>query len=160
MSVERTQRFLDERGSGLQVIETDADTSTVQTAALALGVQPAQIAKTLALRAGEDVLLLVTRGDARLDNRKFRQRFGSKPRMLNAEETQALTGQPVGGVSPFGHSRSLSIYCDTSMRELAVVYPAAGTRSSAVRVTPDQLADICQAEWVDVCRVPLRDDGE
>jgi len=147
MSVERTQRFLDEQGSGLKVIEPDADTSTVQAAAAALGVQPAQIAKTLALRAGDSVLLLVTRGDARLDNRKFRAHFGSKPRMLNAEETLALTGQPVGGVGPFGHPEQLTIYCDMSLR-------AAGSRSSAVRVSPCQLAELSRASWVDVCLVP------
>ncbi|HLI51796.1 MAG TPA: YbaK/EbsC family protein [Thermomicrobiaceae bacterium] len=154
MSVERTQRFLDEQGSGLKVIEPDADTSTVQAAAAALGVQPAQIAKTLALRAGDSVLLLVTRGDARLDNRKFRAHFGSKPRMLNAEETLALTGQPVGGVGPFGHPEQLTIYCDMSLRAFDVVYPAAGSRSSAVRVSPCQLAELSRASWVDVCLVP------
>ncbi|NAZ74332.1 YbaK/EbsC family protein [Kineococcus sp. T13] len=146
------QAFLDARDGGLRVVHTAADTSTVTAAAGALGVRPAQIAKTLALRAGERVLLLVTGGDSRLDNAKFRARFGAKPRMLAAQETEELTGQPVGGVSPFGHPRALDVYCDESLRAFEVVYPAGGSPRSAVRTTPQQLADLTGATWVDVTR--------
>lgn len=148
----RVQAHLDERGSGLRVLHTAADTSTVTAAATALGVEPAQIAKTLALRAGDRVLLLVAAGDARLDNGKFRARFGAKPRMLPAQEVEELTGQPVGGVSPFGHPRELDVCCDESLRRFEVVYPAGGSPSSAVRTTPEQLADLAGATWVDVTR--------
>ncbi|HSN11247.1 MAG TPA: YbaK/EbsC family protein [Propionibacteriaceae bacterium] len=151
MSTARTQQFFDELGTGLQVIETGEDTSTVPAAAAALGVLPGQIAKTLAMRAGETVFLLVARGDARIDNRKFKDRYGAKPRMLPADETHELTGQPVGGVGPFGHVQPLTLFLDESLRDFDAVYPAAGSRSSAFRITPDELGRLTGAEWVDVC---------
>jgi len=154
VSTTRTQQYFDSLGTGLQVIDTGEDTSTVPAAAAALGVEPGQIAKTLAVRAGDQVFLLVTRGDARLDNRKFKQRFAAKPRMLPLDETAELTGQPVGGVGPFGHIRQLTLYCDTSLRDFAAVYPAAGSRSSAFRITPDELGRLTGADWVDVCSIP------
>lgn len=152
MSAEHVQAFLDAQQTGLRVIHTDTDTSTVASAAAALGILPAQIAKTLALRAGERTLLLVAAGEARVDNAKFKARFDAKPRMLSADEVTALTGQPVGGVSPFGHPSPLDVYCDESLREFDVVYPAGGSRNSAVRMTPDQLAALARAPWVDVTR--------
>ncbi len=154
MSTSRTQQYFDSVGSGLEVIETSADTSTVPAAAAALGVEPGQIAKTLAVRAGEQVFLLVTRGDARIDNRKFKEQFAAKPRMLPLDETAELTGQPVGGVGPFGHIRELTLYCDMSLRDFDAVYPAAGSRSSAFRITPDELGRLTGADWVDVCSLP------
>jgi len=153
VSTRRTQQFLDDRGTGLTIIEPPDDTSTVETAAAALGVRPAQIAKTLALRAGDDVLLLVTAGDTRLDNRRFRDRFGAKPRLLPAEETEALTGQPVGGVAPFGHPRPLRVFADVSLQRFDIVYPAGGSRSSAIPLAPDQLLALAEAQWVDVTSV-------
>lgn len=152
MSTRRTQQFLDDRGTGLTIIEPPSDTSTVEAAAAALGVGAGQIAKTLALRAGEDVLLLVTAGDTRVDNRKFRDRFGAKPRLLPAEETEALTGQPVGGVAPFGHPLPLPVFADVSLQAFATIYPAGGSRSSAIPLTPAQLVALADAEWVDVTR--------
>ncbi len=151
MSAVRTQQYFDGRGTGLQVIETGADTSTVSAAAAALGVVPGQIAKTLAVRAGEAVFLLVTRGDARIDNRKFKDRYGAKPRMLPPEETHELTGQPVGGVGPFGHVQPVTVFLDESLHDFDAVYPAGGSRSSAFRITPDELGSLTGAEWVDVC---------
>ncbi|MHB1007988.1 MAG: YbaK/EbsC family protein [Propionibacteriaceae bacterium] len=151
MSTARTQEYFDALGTGLQVIETGEDTSTVPAAAAALGVLPGQIAKTLAIRAGERVFLLVARGDARVDNRKFKDRYGAKPRMLAPDETHELTGQPVGGVGPFGHVQPLTLFLDESLRDFDAVYPAAGSRSSAFRITPDELGRLTGAEWVDVC---------
>ncbi len=154
MSTERVQAFLDERQTGLRVIEPDVDTPTVQAAADALGVEPGQIAKTLALRAGDRVVLVVARGDARLDNAKFKARFGAEPRMLPGEEAHEVTGQPVGGVSPFGHPEPLEVHCDESLRAFDVVYPAGGSRRSAVRMAPSQLGDLTGDRWVDVMRGP------
>lgn len=151
-STMRVQKYLDERQTGLQVLYPDGDTATVQSAAMTLGVEPGQIAKTLALRSGDDRFLLVMSGDARLDNVKFRSRFGSKPRMLSAEEAEDLTGQPVGGVGPFGHPVPVTVFCDESLRKYDVIYPAAGSSASAVRVTPTLLADLTSATWVDVAR--------
>ncbi len=156
MSTQRVHAFLDERDLAPRLIETDADTSTVETAAAALGVLPAQIAKTLALRAGDRTLLVVACGDARIDNAKFRAQFGAKPRMLSAPEVEALTGQPVGGVSPFGHLEAVEVWLDESLRAFDVVYPAGGSRNSAVRLTPSELADVTGAGWVDVTRTVER----
>ncbi|MFT3875349.1 MAG: YbaK/EbsC family protein [Propioniciclava sp.] len=154
MSTARVQAFLDSHDTGLEVIHTGTDTSTVETAAATLGVQPAQIAKTLAVRAKDGPVLVVARGDARLDNAKFRNQFGIKPRMLPAAEAEEFTGQPVGGVSPFGHSDTVAIYCDASLRDFDIVYPAGGSPSSAVRITPDRLAQLVSAAWVDVTKTP------
>lgn len=154
-SVARVQAFFDAHNTGLQVIEPDGDTATVQAAAATLGVEPDQIAKTLAIRAGGEVLLLVMSGESRLDNARFRRQFGSKPRMLPAGEALEITGQPVGGVSPFGHINPVPVYCDESLRKFDIVYPAAGSPTSAVRITPSQLAGLTAATWVDVARQPL-----
>ena len=152
MSTARVQAFLDDHQAGVQVIRTAADTSTVAAAASALGVTPAQIAKTLALRAGEQPLLLVASGTARLDNAKFRACFQAKPRMLSGEETEALTGYPVGGVTPFDHQGPLRVYCDESLRGYDVVYPGGGSPASVVPLAPEQLATLADATWVDVTR--------
>ncbi|WP_369051969.1 YbaK/EbsC family protein [Kineococcus terrestris] len=152
MSSERVQAFLDERAPGLRVEHPGTDTSTVAAAAAALGVEPGQIAKTLALRAGERSLLVVAAGTARLDGAKFKARFGAKPRMLSAAEAQELTGQPVGGISPFGHPAPLEVHCDESLRAFDVVHPAGGSPDSAVRLSPDRLAELTGGDWVDVTR--------
>ena len=114
---------------------------------------PAQIAKTLSLRVGERNLLVVTRGDARLDNKKAKAAFGGKARMLNADEVLAVTGHPVGGVSPFGLATALPVYCDVSLKAFAEVVPAAGSTNSALRINPARMAELIGAEWVDVCQV-------
>ncbi len=129
----------------------EASTATVHEAAEALGVEPGRIAKTLALRVAGEVLLVVARGDARLDNAKSKAAFGGRPRMLGAEETLALTGHPVGGVCPFGLATPLPVYLDQSLRGFDAVYPAAGSLTSSVRVAPDRLAELVSAGWVDVC---------
>jgi prolyl-tRNA editing enzyme YbaK/EbsC (Cys-tRNA(Pro) deacylase) len=136
----------------LPIIEVQTSTATVDEAAKALGVAPGRIAKTLAVRAGGEAFLLVARGDARLDNQKSKSAFGGRPRMLGADETLALTSHPVGGVCPFGLATPLPIYCDVSLRDFGIVYPAAGSLNSSVEVAPDRLAEIVSARWVDVCR--------
>ena len=117
-----------------------ASTATVALAADAHGVEPGRIAKTLSLRVGDDVVLLVTRGDARLDNQKYKATFRTKPKMLEAAEVEAETGHPVGGVSPLGLARPLRVYCDLSLKDFDEVLPAAGAINAAVRIRPDRLA--------------------
>jgi prolyl-tRNA editing enzyme YbaK/EbsC (Cys-tRNA(Pro) deacylase) len=121
-------------------------------AAEAFGVKPEEIAKTLSLRVGERAFLVVTKGTARLDNKKAKAAFGGKPRMLNAEEVVDVTGHPVGGVCPFGLKTPLQIYCDISLKDFNEVVPAAGSTNSAVRISPQRMADLVAAEWVDVCQ--------
>ena len=151
MSLDSVRAFLAEKAPDLAIIELENSTATVALAAEGHGVTPAQIAKTLTLRVGARILLVVTRGDARLDNKKAKAAFGGKARMLSAEEVLAVTGHPVGGISPFGLATPLSIYCDVSLKAFGEVVPAAGSTHSAVRINPIRMADLIGAEWVDVC---------
>ena len=152
MSVESVRRFLAEKAPDIAIIELPDSTATVTLAAKGHGVEPAQIAKTLSLRVGERNLLVVTRGDARLDNRKAKATFGGKVRMLGADEVVAVTGHPVGGVCPFGLATPLPVYCDVSLKAFDEVVPAAGSTHSALRISPTRMAELVEAEWVDVCQ--------
>ena len=154
MSLESVRLWLAGHAPDLRLIEVEESTATVATAAAALGIEPGRIAKTLAFRVGEEIMLLVTRGDARLDNQKTKAAFGGRPRMLGPEETFAATGHPVGGVCPFGLAQALPIFCDVSLRGFDVVYPAGGSLNTSVEVTPDRLARIVGAQWTDICRLP------
>ena len=158
MSLDSVRAFLREKAPDIAIIDQGASTATVNEAALALGVEPGQIAKTLSIRVNDEAILIVARGDARLDNRKTKAAFGGRPRMLGAEEVEALTGHPVGGVCPFGLATQLPIYCDISLRDFAEVYPAAGSRTSSVRLTPERLAELVEANWIDVCSLPALAD--
>lgn len=151
MSVETVRAFLAAHAPDIEIVELEASTATVEMAARGHGVAPAQIAKTLSLRIKDRTLLIVTSGDARLNNRKIKDALGGKPRMLAADEVVALTGHPVGGVCPFGLATPLPVYCDVSLRAFEEVVPAAGSTNSALRIAPDRLAALVDAEWVDVC---------
>ncbi|RUX03248.1 YbaK/EbsC family protein, partial [Mesorhizobium sp. M2A.F.Ca.ET.037.01.1.1] len=131
---------------------TEASSATVALAAEAHGVMPAQIAKTICLRVGDETMLVVTSGVVRLDNRKFKDRMGGKPRMLGGEEVLAVTSHPPGGVCPFGLLAPLPVYCDLSLKAFDEVVPAAGATNAAVRITPQRMADLVGAIWVDVCQ--------
>ncbi len=150
MSLHSVKTFLAEHAPDIAVIELPSSTATVALAAEAHGVEPGRIAKTLSLWVGDDVVLLVTRGDVRLDNQKYKATFRAKPRMLDAAEVEAETGHPVGGVSPLGLPRALRVYCDVSLKDFDEVLPAAGATHAAVRIRPERLALLTGAEWVDV----------
>ncbi len=152
MSLESVRAFLAIRAPDIAIVELEDSTATVALAAAGHGVEPAQIAKTLSLKVRDRNLLLVTRGDARLDNKKAKAAFGGKPRMLAPEEVVAITGHPVGGVSPFGLATPLPIYCDVSLKAFDEVVPAAGSTRSALRINPLRLAELVEAQWVDVCQ--------
>ena len=150
MSLETVRAFFAAHAPDIEIIELSTSTATVELAAAAHGVAPGQIAKTLSMRIGDRVILVVARGDARLDNRKIKATFGGKARMLAADEVEALTGHPVGGVCPFGLAAPLPVYCDVSLEAFDEVIPAAGATHSAVRISPDRLADLVGATWFDV----------
>ncbi|MBB1248787.1 MULTISPECIES: YbaK/EbsC family protein [unclassified Rhizobium] len=152
MSLDSVKQFFRDNAPDIEVIELSVSTATVELAAAAHGVEPGQIAKTLAIRVGEDAILLVTMGTARLDNKKFKARFAAKPRMLALDEVTAETSHPVGGVCPFGLPKPLRVYCDISLRDYAEVVPAAGDIHAAVRISPERMAALAGAEWVDVCQ--------
>ena len=154
MSLESVRAWLGKHAPDLRLIEVEESTATVETAAKALGVEPGRIAKTLAIRAGEHLFLLVTRGDARLDNRKCKDAFGARPRMLGAEETLELTGHPVGGVCPFGLKTPRPVYLDETLKAFDLVYPAGGSLKTSVEVTTARLFELVAERWVDLCRLP------
>ncbi|KST58106.1 cys-tRNA(pro)/cys-tRNA(cys) deacylase [Methylobacterium sp. GXS13] len=154
MSLESVRAFFAERAPDITVIELATSTATVAEAETGHGVAPAQIAKTLSIRVGDQVALVVTRGDARLDNRKAKAVFGGKVRMLDLAEVETITGHPVGGVCPFGLRAPLPVYCDVSLKAFDAVVPAAGSTHSAVRIAPARMAELTGAVWVDVCQEP------
>jgi prolyl-tRNA editing enzyme YbaK/EbsC (Cys-tRNA(Pro) deacylase) len=154
MGIEAVRAFLEARAPDISIIQQASSTATVIEAAATLGVLPGQIAKTLSLRVGDAVVLVVAAGDYRLDNRKVKDALGGRPRMLPAEEVEQLTGHPVGGVCPFGLPRSLPIYCDISLRQFDTVYPAAGLRTASVRIASERLAELVGATWAYLCSPP------
>ncbi len=154
MSLASVRAFLAEKAPDIEIIELTGSTATVALAAAGHGVLPAQIAKTLLLRVRDKDLLVVTSGDARLDNRKAKAAFGGKPRMLNPEEVLAVTGHPIGGVCPFGLATPVAICCDISLRAFNEVVPAAGSTHAALRIDPVRMAELTGAKWVDVCQPP------
>lgn len=152
MSLETVRAFLSASASDIEIVETEMSSATVAQAAEAHGVDPAQIAKTICLRLDDAPILVVAGGLARLDNRKFKDTFGTKARLLNAEEVVEATSHPVGGVCPFGLPSPLRIYCDVSLKQFEEVVPAAGSTNSAIRIATDRLAELTKATWVDVCQ--------
>ncbi|MFJ5428101.1 YbaK/EbsC family protein [Pectobacterium actinidiae] len=150
MSVDKVKKFLRLHAPDVQVVELEKSTATVSDAAKAFGVESGQIAKSLTFTVGEDVVLLVLPGDRRLDNKKYKNFFGVKARMLPADEVEYRTGFKPGGVSPLGVSAEVKVYCDVGLRQYDEVLPAGGSGQSGVRITPDRLADITMAEWVDM----------
>jgi Cys-tRNA(Pro) deacylase len=153
MSLESVRKyFQDNNLSDLHILETDASTATVELAANAHGVEPALIAKTMAFGLKNKEILIVVKGDARIDNRKFKDCFHEKASMLSYDKVLEITGHPVGGVCPFGLKNPMDIYLDVSMKEFEVVYPAAGSANSAVKISPDRLQEVTGGTWVDVCK--------
>ena len=152
MSLESVRAFFAEKAPDIAVIESPDSSATVTLAAAAYGVEPGRIAKTLSLRIGERVVLIVASGTSRMDNRKLKARFGGKPKMLGIDEVAEITGHEVGGVCPFGLKAPLPVYCDLSLKAFDEVVPAAGSTHSAVRIAPSRMAELVDAEWIDVCQ--------
>jgi Cys-tRNA(Pro) deacylase len=152
MSVDSVRAYFEQKELAFEIREFDASTETVQRAAQALGVEPELIAKTLAYKLKDHGILVVTKGDARIDNKKFKQQFGVKAKMMSPEEVLEATGHPVGGVCPFGLRQAMDIYIDISLKAFEKVYPAAGSRNSCIEITPDEFFRVTHAQWVDVCK--------
>jgi prolyl-tRNA editing enzyme YbaK/EbsC (Cys-tRNA(Pro) deacylase) len=152
VSIESVRAYLSKHAPDLAIVEKPSSTSTVAEAAQAHGVTPGQIAKTLALWLKDEVILLVLRGDAKIDNQKFKAQFKCKAKMLDAEEVVEWTSHPVGGVCPFGLPRDLKVFADVTLTKFDVVLPAAGATNAAVHVAPDRLVQLVRAEWVDVAQ--------
>lgn len=155
MSVERVKDFFDRKGIDKEILEFSVSSATVELAALAVGVEPARIAKTLSLytKDKDAAILIVTAGDRKIDNSKFKHFFGMKAKMLSAEDVEPLTGHAIGGVCPFGNPENAAVYLDVSLKRFDTVFPAAGSANSAVEMTCEELMQISgAAEWIDVCK--------
>ena len=155
MSIERARAHLAAHKVGDRILEFEVSTATVELAAQALGVIPARIAKSLCLKMGEGCVLVVAAGDARIDNKKFKECFGTKASMMSAEDTLRLVGHGVGGVCPFGINASVPVFLDDSLKRFTTVFPAVGSANSCVELGIDEFFQIAGAEkWVDVCKTP------
>ena len=155
MSLEKAKAYLETKGLADHIIIPEHSSATVAEAAQALGCEPGLIAKTLSFLQGEDAVLILAEGMARIDNPKYKARFGCKAKMIPAERVGELIGHDIGGVCPFGVNDNVTVYLDESLKLHDVVYPAAGTDHSAVRLTLEELELASGTdEWVDVCKMP------
>ena len=153
MSIERARAHLAKYGLEDRIRELTVSSATVALAAEALGCEPARIAKTLSFENGEGAILVIAAGDARIDNAKFKHRFGMKAHMLSAERVEPLIGHGVGGVCPFGVNAGIPVYLDESLKRFDIVYPVAGTAASADMLTLSELERASEADgWVDVTK--------
>lgn len=154
MSVEKVKNYLSRFGMESRLKEFPISSATVELAAQALSVEPARIAKTISFYGREEgCLLIVTAGDVKIDNAKFKAEFGFKAKMLHYDDVEQFTGYRVGGVCPFGNPPKAEVYCDISLKRFDEVYPAGGTDSSCVRLTCDELFQVSGCvKWVDVCK--------
>ena len=155
MSIERGRAYFRQFGMEDRVQEFDVSSATVELAAQALGVEGARIAKTLSFKQGEGCILILAAGDARIDNRKFKDKFGMKAKMPTPEEVLELVGHPVGGVCPCGINDGIAVYLDESLKRFETVFPAVGSGSSAIELNLEELYKYSNAlEWIDVCKLP------
>ena len=154
MSVEKVRAYLEPYGVAGRIREFDVSSATVELAALAVGVEGARIAKTLSFKVGEDPILIVAAGDAKVDNSKYKHFFGAKAKMLTADEVEPDIGHAIGGVCPFGINDGVKVYLDVSLKRFVTFFPACGSHNSAIELTPDELEQYsanCQG-WVDLCK--------
>jgi prolyl-tRNA editing enzyme YbaK/EbsC (Cys-tRNA(Pro) deacylase) len=153
MSIVEARKHLEKFNRGNDILEFDESSATVTLAAEVLNVQSGRIAKSLSLKKGEGAILVVTAGDTKIDNKKFKAEFGMKAKMLTPEETMEYIGHPVGGVCPFGLKEDVSIYLDESLKRFESVYPACGSSNSAIELTCSELEKYSESKkWVDVCK--------
>ena len=153
MSLEKAEKYLEDRGMQDRVIRLEESTATVAEAAEALGVEPGMITKTMSFLQDGQAVLILTEGTARIDNRKYKDAFHMKAKMIPFEEVEQWIGHAPGGVCPFGIRDGVEVYLDESLRQFETVYPAAGDDHSAVRLSVDELEQIAGAKgWVDVCK--------
>ena len=153
MSLEKAKEYLAEKGYADHVIELEDSSATVQLAAQALGVEPGMIAKTMSFLIGEEAILILTEGTAKVDNRKYKDTFHMKAKMIPFEEVEGWIGHAPGGVCPFGIKEGIKVYLDESLKQFDTVYPAAGNDHSAVKLTIAELEEVAGAVgWVNVCK--------
>ena len=158
MSLEKVKAHLEKKGYADRIIIPEHSSATVEEAAQALGCRPGMIAQTLSFLQDKKPVLILAEGTARIDNQKYKARFGCKAKMIPAAQVEPLIGHDIGGVCPFGINEGVAVYLDESLKQHETVYPAAGTDHSAVRLSIRDL-EICSdfQEWVDVCKLPVQE---
>ena len=155
MSIEKGRAYFRKFGMEDRVLEFDISSATVELAAKAVGVEGARIAKTLSFKKDDSCILILAAGDARIDNRKFKDQFHMKAKMPTADEVLELVGHPVGGVCPFGINEGIEVYLDNSLRRFKTVFPAVGSGNSAIELNMEELFRLSNAvAWIDVCKLP------
>ena len=153
MSIEKGRAYFAQFGMEDQVIEFNVSSATVELAAAALSCEPQRIAKTLSFLVNEQAILIVAAGDARIDNPKYKAKFGVKAKMIGAEHVEPMIGHGIGGVCPFGINEGVAVYLDESLKRFTTVYPACGSANSAIELTIPQLEQYSgYTAWVDVCK--------
>ena len=153
MSIERVREYFCTFGIEDRILEFDVSSATVELAAAALGCEGARIGKTLSFMLFDKPIVIVTAGDAKIDNAKYKARFGAKAKMLTPDEAISLVGHAVGGVCPFAVNEGVSVYLDESLRRFETVFPAAGSSNSAIELTIPELEKYsAHSGWVDVCK--------
>ena len=153
MSIERVRAFFKTYDMDGRILEFPVSSATVELAAQAVGCEPCRIAKTLSFKVGDRTVLIAAAGDAKVDNRKYKDFFGAKAKMLTAEEAETLIGHAVGGVCPFAVNEGVEVYLDESLKRFETVFPACGSSNSAIEVNMEELEEYSGAcEWVDVCK--------
>ena len=152
VAIERAKAYLKQFGADEKVLEFQVSSATVELAAQALGCEPERIAKSLTF-SGEHPIMIVAAGDAKVDNKKFKEQFPMKAKMLGFDEVEALIGHAVGGVCPFGVEKDVEVYLDVSLKRFQTVFPAAGSANSAIELTIEELEKYSgYKQWVDVCK--------
>lgn len=153
MSIERVKAYFKEIGIEEKVQELNMSSATVELAAATLSVEPGRIAKTLSFMVNEKPILIVTAGDVKIDNAKYKRFFGAKAKMLTPDEAVTLIGHAVGGVCPFAVNEGVMVYLDESLKKFSTVFPACGSSNSAIELTIEELEKYSLfTEWVDVCK--------
>ena len=154
MAIEKVKAYFREHGMEERIQEFDESSATVELAAKALHCEPQRIAKTLSFRVENETMLIVAAGDAKIDNPKYKARFGKKAKMLLPDEVETFVGHAVGGVCPFAVNKGVKVYLDVSLKRFETVFPACGSSNSAIELTIPQMEEYSgYAEWVDVCKV-------
>lgn len=154
MSIEKVREYFRSKNYEDRIIEFDVSSATVELAAEALNCEPALIAKTLSFKVNDGAVLIICAGDTKIDNGKFKAQFSTKAKMLTPDEAVEMVGHAVGGVCPFAVNEGVRVFLDNSLKRFETVYPAAGNSSSAVKLSPDELEMLSNAEgWIDVCKL-------
>ena len=153
MAIERVKEYFRQYGMEERIIELEESSATVELAAQALGCEPARIAKSLSFMVDEKPILIISAGDVKVDNAKYKARFGVKAKMLTPEQAETLVGHAVGGVCPFGINEGVTVYLDESLKRFITIYPACGSGNSAIELTIPEMEQYSgYKEWVDVCK--------